>query len=454
MSLRHWSVVLVTLTALAGGLRAQPPGQFQPRPDGAGPRTGIRQEPLPPPGIRLPPPNGRIAVPEPGPDQVDDFRNWVLGKKPAAPKDIDPKVLKDFMNEVGKMPKGKQPDQQQIEKLLKDNPQFKDPAFLEQLKKMVDSKDFPGNLQKKLYQPPDGPPPMVPGNKEELAEKFKKVLEGAEHQTGPPHTGPKSDGPQGEPKLPQTGPDGLPKPDPAEQEWAKWAQKTFGDSPALQDAIKDLASSMDGPDGKGLFGDLSDFKGDDLFKDLDLKGSPGEGFKIRPPDMDPGWTGPKVGETGGGGPLFGGGGSSGGGGGAPEVGAGGGTALAVIAGLVGAIFLAVLLMRKWQLNREAARVGAHATHGPLDFSGVRTREQLVEAFDTVSLDQIGDEARAWNHRVIADQIADARPAVAEPAAELGRMYEVARYAPPDEDLPPTDYADARKGLSVIAGVPA
>jgi hypothetical protein len=121
---------------------------------------------------------------------------------------------------------------------------------------------------------------------------------------------------------------------------------------------------------------------------------------------------------------------------------------------VGAIFLAILLMRKWQLKREAARAGAHLTHGPLDFSGVRTREQLVVAFDTVSLDQIGDEARAWNHRVIADQIGDARPAVAQPAAELGRMYEVARYAPPDEDLPPTDYADARKGLSVIAGVPA
>ncbi len=444
MSLRHWSVALVTLTTLAGGLLAQPPGQFQPRPDGAGPR----------PKMGLPPPNARIALPEPGagPDVIDDVRPWLMGKKPTAPKDIDPKVLKDLMDKVGQMPKGKQPDQQQIEKLLKDNPQFKDPAFLEQLKKMVDSPNFPGNLQQKLNQQPEGPP--TPGNQEELAEKFKKVLEGAE-QTGPPHTGPKSDGPQGDPKLPPPGPDGLPKPDPAEQEWAKWAQKTFGDSPALQDAIKDLASSMDGPDGKGLFGDLTDFKGDDLFKDLDLKGSPGESFKIRPPDMDPGWSGPKVGESGGGGSLFGGGdGSSGGGGGVPDVGAGGGTALAVIAGLAGAIFLTVLLLRKWQLNREVARAGAHLMPGPLDFSSVRTREQLVEAFDTVSLDQCGDEARAWNHRVIAGQIGDTRPAVAEPAAELGRMYEVARYAPPDEDLPPTDYADARKGLSVIAGVPA
>ena len=390
-----------------------------------------------------------------GVDQVDDFRNWVLGKKPTGQKDIDPKTLKDFMDKVGKM-QGKQPDQKQIEDLLKSNPKFQDPAFLQQLQEMAKSPNFPNNLQQKLNPPQSGPPQPLPANKEELAEKFKKVLEGANPQHGPdtPELGPKPGEGPGDPKLPDPGLENFPKPDPTEQEWAKWAHKHFGDSPAVQDAIKDLASSIDGPDGKGLFGDLPELQGD-LFKDLDLKGSVGEGFKIRPPDLDTGGlTGPKIGETGSGPILGGGGGSSISGGGAPDVGAGGGTALAVIAGIAGAIFLAILLLRKWQMQREAARAGLHATTGPLDFSGVRTREQLVAAFDTVSLDQIGDDARAWNHRVIADQIGDARPAVAEPAAELGRMYEVARYAPPDEDLPPTDYVEARKDLSVIAGVPA
>ncbi|HVK07967.1 MAG TPA: hypothetical protein VM597_04230, partial [Gemmataceae bacterium] len=297
MSLRPWSVPLIALTALAGDLSAQ-------RPDGTGPRPAVKQGPRPQPKFDLPP-QPHFMVPDA--EQVDDFRHWLAGKMPKAPKDIDPKVLKDFMDQVGRMPNNKQPDPKQIEDLLKSNPKFQDPAFLKQLQQMVESKDFPGNLQQKLNQQPGEPPVAVPPNNQELADKFKQVIEGAKEQTGPggPETGPK--GPDEGPKPPDLKPENMPKLDPAEQELAKWAQKNFGDSPALQDAIKELGSSLDGPDGKGLIGDIPELKGD-LFKHLDLKGSPGESFKIRPPDMDTGgWAGPKIGETGGGGPSLGGG---------------------------------------------------------------------------------------------------------------------------------------------------
>jgi len=115
--------------------------------------------------------------------------------------------------------------------------------------------------------------------------------------------------------------------------------------------------------------------------------------------------------------------------------------------------LAILLLRKWKLNQAGRAAGLDAGKTGIDLDTIRTREELVRAFDHVSLDQIGEEARSWNHRVIADQIADTRPAQAEPAGELAGLYERARYAPLDEDLSPGEFADARRDLRVIAGVP-
>jgi hypothetical protein len=94
----------------------------------------------------------------------------------------------------------------------------------------------------------------------------------------------------------------------------------------------------------------------------------------------------------------------------------------------------------------------HAGRNGIDFDAIRTREQLVHAFDHVSLDRIGDDARTWNHRVIADQIAEVKPANAEPADQLAGLYERARYAPLDEDLTAGEFSEARRDLRVIAEV--
>jgi hypothetical protein len=126
----------------------------------------------------------------------------------------------------------------------------------------------------------------------------------------------------------------------------------------------------------------------------------------------------------------------------------------VIAGIAAAIFLALMLFRRWKIDqaRRAAQ-GAVGKVG-IDFDSVRTREELVRAFDHVSLDQIGEEARSWNHRVIADQFVETRPTQSEPATELAGLYERARYAPLDEDLSADEFADARRDLRTLAGSPA
>jgi hypothetical protein len=79
---------------------------------------------------------------------------------------------------------------------------------------------------------------------------------------------------------------------------------------------------------------------------------------------------------------------------------------------------------------------------------------LVRAFNHVSLDQIGEEARSWNHRVVADQFTEVRPEQAGPVTELAGLYERARYAPQDEDLSTGEFADARRDLRALAGSPA
>jgi len=130
------------------------------------------------------------------------------------------------------------------------------------------------------------------------------------------------------------------------------------------------------------------------------------------------------------------------------------SSLAIIAAAVGALILAVILFRKWKVHQsERALQAAHERRG-IDFDAIRSREELVRAFDTVSLDQHGDDARNWNHRVTADQFRTRQPTNADAAEEVAGLYERARYAPVEEDLTAGDFASARRDLRVIAGATA
>jgi hypothetical protein len=88
--------------------------------------------------------------------EVDDPRPFLAGRL-TAPKDVDPEALKKLLEKLKQLPKDEQTDKAQIEKMLRENPAFRDPRFLEQLDKMLRDPDFPRNLEGKL--PKDVPVP-------------------------------------------------------------------------------------------------------------------------------------------------------------------------------------------------------------------------------------------------------------------------------------------------------
>ena len=102
-----------------------------------------------------------------------------------------------------------------------------------------------------------------------------------------------------------------------------------------------------------------------------------------------------------------------------------------------------------------------------------SRQELVRAFEYLSLLNLGPHARSFNHVQIARQLGEevtpdraALPEQVVPATPLGgperrhaveelaMLYEKARYAPPEDPLPDAALALARHDLCLLAGVTA
>jgi hypothetical protein len=121
---------------------------------------------------------------------------------------------------------------------------------------------------------------------------------------------------------------------------------------------------------------------------------------------------------------------------------------------VGIGIVAIAAVWKLLTDRRAAQTAA-ALAGwrlgpwPVDPSQVTTREELIRAFEYLSLLRFGRPARSWNHRAIAKRLGDQS---AEAAQHLAELYEKARYAPPTDLLPDDEVRDARRDLCLLAGV--
>ena len=327
--------------------------------------------------------------------------------------------------------------------MLRDNPQFKDPEFLKRLQEMVGKQDFKNDLKKQLGD--GGPDPKIVDQVPDLRDKLGQFVKEA-----------KQDGPAPDWDVaPPAAPPARPPLDPVAEEWMEWLEKNFGDSPAGQEALKEFATAMGKGDLKGVFDDLPELKNGE-WKDFDDWGKAnfGEGWKFRPPEWNlggPGMSGPKFGNGPnwnlGGGPNVGTAGM-----GAPDAAGGGVSVVAIVIGAVGALVLGAILYSKWKKDQEAkiALMAAAARHG-LDLTHIRSRQELVEAFDALTVEKCGAEARNWNHRVVTDTLIDARPAVAAPAQELGDLYQKARYAPPQDDLTGGELTAAERDLRAVAG---
>jgi hypothetical protein len=137
-----------------------------------------------------------------------------------------------------------------------------------------------------------------------------------------------------------------------------------------------------------------------------------------------------------------------------------------------AIFVAVAVLL-WKVWRRTPAGGSEQTTNiwklgpwPVDPAGVRTREELIRAFEYLSVLRLGPAARHWHHWAIAlglgGTASQTRPVRAwgdpwgqrrQAAEELASLYEQARYAPPGDALSESALATARRDLCLLAGVP-
>jgi DNA-binding transcriptional MerR regulator len=126
-----------------------------------------------------------------------------------------------------------------------------------------------------------------------------------------------------------------------------------------------------------------------------------------------------------------------------------------------AIVLAVVGWRLWSRRWKAQTAddaGWRLGPWPLDPAQVSTREELIRAFEYLSLLRLGRQARAWHHRAIAAGLIEEERSPAagsrQAAQTLAALYEQARYAPEAAPLSTDNIAVARRGLCLLAGMAA
>ncbi len=90
---------------------------------------------------------------------------------------------------------------------------------------------------------------------------------------------------------------------------------------------------------------------------------------------------------------------------------------------------------------------------PVRPESVRTRADLVRAFEYLAFLLLGLAARPRNHLDLAKALAATgeEPIRHTVAARLAHLYERARYAPKDEALPDDELRAARIDLTFLAG---
>ncbi|MCE9564831.1 MAG: hypothetical protein K8U57_22585 [Planctomycetes bacterium] len=123
------------------------------------------------------------------------------------------------------------------------------------------------------------------------------------------------------------------------------------------------------------------------------------------------------------------------------------------------LFVIVLGVVLWfQLKNLRAQSSAVAFAGadlgawPVDPRSINTRQEVVLAFEYLSVLICGPSARNWTHSTIAAALADLATTHEETAMMLARLYELARYAPLDEPLTSPELIETRKLVCSLAGV--
>ena len=89
---------------------------------------------------------------------------------------------------------------------------------------------------------------------------------------------------------------------------------------------------------------------------------------------------------------------------------------------------------------------------PIDPREINTREDVVKAFEFLSVLICGPDAKMWTHSTIADELSALAVTHGDTAVKLARLYELARYAPLDEPLTRAELLEARRLVCDLAGI--
>ena len=258
--------------------------------------------------------------------------------------------------------------------------------------------------------------------------------------------------PSGQPGTQMPG-GGLPNSGSAKDAIEFWEKNvgSLNQMPAVRDALIALATSgMDGSSGKPFWEDMMK----DLTADTGGGSSSGGFFKWLNANTS-NWSLPSGGGSGWNPPGSSWGGPSGSGFAPPSADGLGAVGIVLIC-LVGAAVVGLFFWKVLPVIREGRSPRPLPGQGPwpVDPRAIRTREQLVTAFEYISVLECGDRARTWNHVTIADGLRTAVPASASYADALARLYAIARYTPEAEPLSDATVGEARAYLCRLAGVSA
>ncbi len=303
-----------------------------------------------------------------------------------------------------------------------------------------------------LQPPPAGPPQVGPN-------------------AGRPPDGPNADGkrrfdpenPLGNPEEP---PDRAAKTKAVEAATALW-EKNVGpidESPAVKRAILDLVSDGDAMDaltdgnGRNIFEAFEGGGGDDKFGNGGGGDSGWEWPKFdfpwsrgRDADLDGGASRPRAADSA---PRdYGSRSSSGTGFGSIDL----GSLKVPVLFLLCLVALVVGSVVWWKYGglirpRAAAAGAAGPPPWPLDPRDINSRQDVVLAFEYLSVMVCGPGAKMWTHSTIADELTGLAETHGEAAVKLARLYELARYAPLDEPLTRVELVEARRLVCDLAGM--
>ena len=226
---------------------------------------------------------------------------------------------------------------------------------------------------------------------------------------------------------------------------AQWWEKNFGplkDSPAMQDLLTEFLKGQPGqsksPFTKMLEGtklpDVGKMSG--VPKSLGLDSLKLGGLIPELPQAPSTPSGPKM-------PGFGGFN-------ADLSGLGTWMLIPVVLAVFGFVAFRLLRRRGWFGSQPIPLTGLGPW--PVDPRAIRSRDDLVKAFEYLSVLTIGGPARHYHHGTIAAELDRLLPDAGDLPQEVARHYMLARYGPSGAEIDADDLAAARASLCRLAGV--